>query len=114
MIEAKIAKHVPAEKPQLRIVRSGSGEDRLPGMDPIARESHIRMIRSLRRYYAAQGMGLIVDQATLGKGSLDYLSDDEILQLHRDMDRARECISDGIPFDEAGLIRSAPLREAIG
>lgn len=75
-------------------------------MDSITRESHIRLISSLRRYYKPYGMDLIVNQALIGKGSLDQLSDDELVDLTRSIDRARECISDGISFEEAGLLRS--------
>lgn len=72
-------------------------------MDAITRESHIRMIRHLRRSY---GLQMLVDQATFGKAGVEQLGDDDLLALHRDLDRARECIADGISFEDAGLLRS--------
>lgn len=75
-------------------------------MDSVVRESHLRMIRSLARSYRGVGLQLLVDQATLGRAGLDDLGDEEVLQLHRDLDRARECIRDGVDFEEAGLLRA--------
>lgn len=77
-----------------------------PSMDGIERDSRIRWIRAMRRYYKPVGMDLIVQQALIGKSQLEDLSDDEILQLHRDIDRARECLADGVTFEDAGLLRS--------
>lgn len=76
-----------------------------PAIDSIVRESHIRMITSLRKYFRPMGMELIVNQALVGKRHLDDLSDDELLDLMHAIDRARECIREGICFEEAGLIR---------
>lgn len=64
------------------------------------------MIRNLRNAYKRLGMELIVSQALVGKGGLDDLDDDELVALLNDMHRARECIQDGIGFDDAQLIRS--------
>lgn len=75
-------------------------------MDAVTRESHIRLITSLRRFYKPYGMDLIVHQALLGKSSLDDLSDEELIGLQRTIDRARECIADGISFEDAGLIQA--------
>lgn len=75
-------------------------------MDAVTRESHVRLIMTFRRFYKPYGMDLIVDQALLGKGSLDDLSDDELIALQRTIDRARECIADGISFEDAGLIHA--------
>lgn len=77
-----------------------------PGFDSVVRESHIRMIRSLARTYRQFGVQLIVDQATLGKAGLEELTDGELIALHRDLDRARECIRDDVSFEEAGILRN--------
>lgn len=98
LLESKLGKQFPA-KPHLRLA-----EARPAGMDATVRESHLRMIRSLRRSYRGFGMDLIVNRATLGKSSLDDLSDDEVLSLHRDMHRAIDCIQNDVPFEVAGLI----------
>lgn len=79
MLEAKLGKQFPA-KPHLRLAECAP-----QGMDAAVRESHLRMIRSLRRSYRAYSMDLIVNRATLGKGSIDDLSDAEVLALHKDM-----------------------------
>lgn len=92
-----------ATKPALRVV-----EGKPAGMDVIERESHLRFIRSMRRAYRHVGMDLIINQATLGKGTIDDLTDQELVQLHRDMDRARDCLRDDISFEDAGLIRHPP------
>lgn len=97
-LHERIAAAPPARpKPALRVV----GHD----MDSVTRESHIRMISSLRKFYKPYGMDLLINQALLGKGALDDLEDDELVALLRNIDRARECISDGISFEEAGLLR---------
>lgn len=75
-------------------------------LDDVTRESHLRMVRSLVGAFRHCGFQLLVDQATLGKVGLDELSDDELIELHRNLDRARECMQDGIDFQEAGLLRS--------
>lgn len=75
-------------------------------MDDITRESRLRLIRELARSYRSCGFNLIVKQATVGKTGLDELTDEEVIQLHRDLDRARECLRDGIDFEDAGLVRS--------
>lgn len=102
LLEAKLGKQFPA-KPHLRLAECAP-----QGMDAAVRESHLRMIRSLRRSYRAYSMDLIVNRATLGKGSIDDLSDAEVLALHKDMHRAIDCIQNDIPFDIAGLIGEEP------
>lgn len=74
--------------------------------DAVARESHLRMIRTLAKVYGPFGVQLIIDQATLGHASIDDLGDDDLIELHRDLDRARECIRDDVSFEDAGLIRN--------
>jgi hypothetical protein len=60
-----------------------------PGvMDAVTRESHLRMIRTLRRAYRPFGVDLIVNQATLGKGSIEDLCDEELVRLHCDLEPA--------------------------
>lgn len=75
-------------------------------MDDIERESRIRWIRALVRAYKGMGMDLIYKQALVGKRWVEDLSDDELTELHRNIDRARECLADGVTFEEAGLLRS--------
>lgn len=101
LLEAKLGKAVPASRPQLRVV----GAPAPANDDGAVRESRLRMIRSLRKHYRALGMDLLVAQALLGRASLDDLTDDELAQLHRDMERGLECIRDDVSFEDAGLLR---------
>lgn len=99
-------KSAPVGKPKLRIVGESGAAPTARRMDDIERESRIRWIQALAKAYRPQGMDLIVKQALIGKRYMSDLSDDELLGLHRDIDRARECMADGITFEEAGLLRS--------
>lgn len=64
------------------------------------------MIKSLVKAFRPYGLQLLVDQATIGKLGINDLDDDAIIDLHRNLERALECIQDGITFAEAGLIRA--------
>lgn len=61
------------------------------------------MIGHLRKRY---GLQVLIDQAIFGKGSVERLDDDELIALHKDLERARECMADGITLEDAGLLRS--------
>lgn len=98
----KLAERIAAAPPKAPPARLA-----VQGMDRICRDSHIRMIRSLVRAYRPFGFQLLVDQATLGRAGMDELDDHELIDLHRAIDRARECLQDGITFEEAGLIKSS-------
>lgn len=79
--------------------------------DGITRDSHLQRIRYLARGY---GLRWLIDQATFDRPGLDSLEDDELVALHRDMDRAMECRRDGIPYEDADLVRPlAPPEEFI-
>lgn len=75
------------------------------GMDVIVRESHCKMIRHYRRRWGMP-MQEIIDQACFGHTSIEALPDDELLQLHKDMERAQDCMRDGVSFEDAGLLRT--------
>lgn len=91
-----------ASKPALRLVRPNEG---VSGMDDITRESHCRMIRHLRRRWGFS-MQLLIDQECFGLAGIEQLDDDGLERLHRTLERAQDCIRDGISFDDAGLIQS--------
>jgi hypothetical protein len=74
-------------------------------MDFILRESHCRMIRHFRRRWGAS-MQLLIDQACFGYTGIEALPDDDLIQLHRDLERAQDCMRDGVSFEDAGLLRS--------
>lgn len=90
-------------RPALRLVEAPSPKSERV-MDSVTRESHIRLIRSLRRFYKAFGIDVVVDHALLGKGGIDDLEDSELVDLLDRIHRARECVSDGISFEDAGLL----------
>lgn len=72
-------------------------------LDPIFRDAHIKRIIHLRDAYRLRWL---VDQATFNVASLSCLEDCDLIRLLTDMERARECIADGISFEDAGLVRS--------
>ena len=93
-------------RPLLRVVAPAPAPT---GMDPITRESHLRLVRGLQRRYRACGFDLLVAQATMGLAGIQDLDDEALVALHRDLDRARECIADGVTFEDAGLLRGCGL-----
>ncbi len=89
------------QRPNLRLVQ----KQHEPFMDAVLRESHCRMIRHYRRRWG-QAMQLLIDQACFGYTGIEALPDDDLIQLHRDLERAQECMRDGVTFEDAGLIRT--------
>lgn len=71
--------------------------------DRVSRSCRIERIRWLQRTYRLQ---FLVRQHTLGLSGPEHLGDEELIGLHRDMERARDCITEGIPLEDAGLIKS--------
>lgn len=92
----------PMPRPHLRLVKSSSIARQL---DDLTRESHCRMIRHLRRRWG-YSMQQIIDQATFGLAGIEQLDDEQLIQLHKDLERAQDCMRDGITFEDAGLLRS--------
>lgn len=74
-------------------------------MDVVIRESHCRMIRHFQRRWGAP-MQVLIDQACFGYMGIEQLADDELIQLHKDLERAEDCMRDGVSFEDAGLLRS--------
>lgn len=74
-------------------------------MDVVLRESHYRMIRHFRRIWGTP-MQMVIDQACFGYMGIEQLPDDDLIQLHMDLERALDCIRDGVSFEDAGLLRS--------
>lgn len=89
---------VPPARPKLRIV----GSDEPPPPD----EAIIRDCRHSRIKWLAKAYDLqwLVDQHCVGNRP-DMLSFAALEALHRDMERARECVAEGIAFDDAGLVK---------
>lgn len=74
-------------------------------MDVLVRESHCRMIRHFRRRWGLP-MQEIIDHACFGLAGIEQLDDAALVQLHMDLERAQECMRDGVSFEDAGLLRS--------
>jgi hypothetical protein len=49
----------------------------------------------------------LVEQATFNTPGLDCLEDNQIGELLSKMEKARECIAEGVPFDDAGLVQNS-------
>ena len=90
---------VPA--PRLRLVPAKAPR----GMDSITKDSHCRMIRHYRRHWGP-AMQMLIDQACFGLTGIEDLEDDQLIALHRDMERGMECMRDGVSFEDAGLLRT--------
>jgi hypothetical protein len=88
-----------SQKPILRVV-----PDPKPRIfDSITRAACLKRIRFLRSCYR---LHWLVDQSTFGTPGLDSLADEELGALLTEMERARECISEGIPFEDADLLKN--------
>lgn len=70
--------------------------------DPITREFRLRRIRWVAKYYKLRWL---IDQHSFGIKKLEDLDDCKLLDLHRDMEKARECMDEGVSVVDAGLIR---------
>lgn len=75
------------------------------GLDDLTRASHCKMIRHIRRGWG-QPMQQLIDQACFGLAGIEQLPDDALIDLHRDLERAQDCMRDGVTFEDAGLLRS--------
>lgn len=94
----------PRAKPRLRVVQAD--EEYVPQrLCELQRESHRRMIRHIRRRWGS-AMQQLIDQATFGLAGLEQLDDEALTQLHKDLERAQDCMRDGVSFEDAGLLRS--------
>lgn len=103
LVEAAVKESAPPERPVLRIAAPPPLREPARSLDDVTRLSHIRMIRHYARRYRVK---VLVDQALFGKRGLEELDDDALVKLHRDLERARECLEDGISFEDAGLLKS--------
>lgn len=101
ILEKKLGGRFPAPKPALSLASKPRPQP-ARRFDSVTRSSHLDRIRYLARGY---GLGWLIDQATFDRPGLESLDDDEIVKLHRDMDRAMECLREGVAFVDAELVR---------
>lgn len=90
-------------RPQLRLVELPQKPPKVDCMDPLLREAHYKRIRYMASAYKLQWL---VDQATFDCLNIEDLGDEALIELHRDMDRARECPEFDVSYEERGLIRN--------
>jgi hypothetical protein len=72
--------------------------------DSITRDSCLTRIRRLARGYQ---LHWVVEQATFDTPGLDCLDDSQLLRLLEKLEKARECIAEGISFEDAGLVENS-------
>lgn len=97
---AKEISGAPA-RPKLRLVTADDFE--APKSDPVTRDCRLQRVRWLSKTYQLKWL---VGQHTFGRSGIDCLEDGELADLHSEMERARECIVEGIPLEDVGLIRN--------
>jgi len=95
------------ERPKLRLVRRDDVVDAARAMDAPTRSLYCSRIRDIARLYRLDW--LVRQESSSAYGTLEALEDDDLINLHWTMERARECISEGVALDEAGLVRSAKM-----
>lgn len=103
------AKRMLGRKAPLRVVGRDSLQNEVPSspapgqLDPQTRDVIYSRIRDLARMY---WLAWLVRQETEHVGGvLECLDDDDLRDLRDKMERGRECRVEGIPFDDAGLVR---------
>lgn len=101
----KLAAYLEKEraKPKLRLIDCVPREKPEPRLDGLSREMHYRRIRYLAGAYRLQWL---VDQAIFACVNIEDLADDDLIALHADMEKARECPLEDVSFEDVGLVRS--------
>ena len=87
------------ERPKLRLIIPPTPKL----LDQIAREAHLRRIMHLKRFYRLEWL---VDQETFNVANVSCLEDCDLIRLLNFMEHARECIVEGVSFEDAGLVRT--------
>jgi len=75
-------------------------------LDDVSRQAMTNRIRDLERMYR---LGWLVRQETFHVPGVEFLEDQELSGLLSDMERARECVVEGVSFDDAGLVRDRSM-----
>lgn len=102
IIAQRVGKH--KQQPKLRVIKTPKPNI----IDAITRDCILRRIRWLRDQY---NLNCLIEQATFNTPGIDCLEDAELMQLHREMEDARECCVEGVSIEEAGFIRDISIRD---
>lgn len=97
------------ERPRLRLITAADFESNDTGapLDGPTRAWVIARIHDLRGLY---GLDWLVRQETKStRGSISALEDDALRSLFRDVEQAAQCLRDGVPLEDTGLLRSGAL-----
>jgi hypothetical protein len=70
-------------------------------MDAITRDAYLRRIRFLRDRH---NLRWLVDEASGYVTALECLEDHELVRVQAALERARECIAEDIPMEDADLV----------
>ena len=92
------------ERPKLRLVRREDFAATLSGLDAPTRGLYCNRIRDIARLYRLDW--LVRQECSATYGAIEALDDDDLVDLHSTMERARECVVEGVSLDEAGLVRA--------
>jgi len=99
LLDARAIGNKSRHRPKLRLIVPPTPKL----LDHIAREAHLRRIWFLERRYRLQWL---VEQQCFGVASVTLLEDCDLIRLLTMMERARECIADGVSFEDADLVRA--------
>lgn len=110
---AASVKGVRPARPGLKLVPDTQDTQAHIQHDTDTRSAYLQRIRFLAEAY---GLQWLVDQETFDRGSLRSLDAIKLAMLLETMERARECLLDGISLDDAGIARSllTPLQTRLG
>jgi hypothetical protein len=98
ILDARSIRNKGHTKPLLRLITPPTSKL----LDSIARDAHLKRITFLERRYSLRWL---VDQQCFGVASVTLLEDCDLIRLLSMMERARECIAEGVSFEDADLVR---------
>lgn len=96
LLDARIGKE--NGPPKLRLIVPPTSQL----LDSISRDAHLKRVAFLERRY---GLHWLVEQECFDVASTTLLEDCDLIRLLTMMERARECIADGVSFEDADLVR---------
>lgn len=88
-------------RPRLRLVEATAAPSPAED-DAVTRDCRLRRIRWLKKI---RELDWLIDQHCFGRLGPECLDHDELIALHNEMERAHECIAEGISLEDVGLIR---------